>query len=75
MLRFTFEMVLAEIIGAIVVVLSIVYIYYKYVIFNFWRKRGVFYVEPVVPTGNITPLVTERAQVGKYLHLMLTKQS
>ena len=64
-------MVLAELIGAFIVILSIVYIYYKYVIFNFWRKRGVFYIEPVVPIGNVTPLVTGKAQVGKYFYLIL----
>ncbi|XP_039312723.1 cytochrome P450 6k1-like [Solenopsis invicta] len=61
-------MVLVELIGAFIVVLSIVYIYYKYVIFNFWRKRGVFYIEPVVPTGNVTPLVTGKTQVGVFFH-------
>ncbi|XP_012526373.1 probable cytochrome P450 6a14 isoform X2 [Monomorium pharaonis] len=57
-------MVLVELTGIFIVILSIVYIYYKYVIFNFWRKRGVFYVEPVVPTGNVTDFVTEKVQVG-----------
>ncbi|XP_011702928.1 PREDICTED: probable cytochrome P450 6a14 [Wasmannia auropunctata] len=58
-------MVLAELIGAFIVALSIVCLYYKYVIFNFWRKRGVFYVEPVIPiTGNITALATGKVQVG-----------
>ncbi|XP_036143274.1 cytochrome P450 6k1 [Monomorium pharaonis] len=57
-------MVLAVLIEALIVILSVVYIYYKYVIFNFWRKRNVFYVEPVVPTGNVTPLVTGKTQVG-----------
>ncbi|XP_011702969.1 PREDICTED: cytochrome P450 6k1-like [Wasmannia auropunctata] len=61
-------MVLAELIGAFVVVLSIVYIYYKFVIFNFWRKKGVFYVKPVVPTGNLTALVIGKAQIGVLFH-------
>ncbi|XP_012542586.1 cytochrome P450 6k1 isoform X2 [Monomorium pharaonis] len=57
-------MVLAILIGGSIIALGIVYIYYKYVIFNFWSKRGVFYVEPVVPIGNVTPLVTGKTQVG-----------
>ncbi|XP_011875039.1 PREDICTED: probable cytochrome P450 6a14 isoform X2 [Vollenhovia emeryi] len=61
-------MVLVELIGASVVALSIVYLYYKFVIFNFWRKRGVFYLEPVVPTGNITNLILGKVQVGVFLH-------
>ncbi|XP_039312609.1 probable cytochrome P450 6a14 [Solenopsis invicta] len=63
-----FEMVLAELIAGFIVILSSVYIYYKYVIFNFWRKRGVFYIEPAVPVGNVTPLVTGKAQVGVFFH-------
>ncbi|XP_011701012.1 PREDICTED: probable cytochrome P450 6a20 isoform X1 [Wasmannia auropunctata] len=59
-------MVLVELIGAFIIALSIVYIYFKFVIFNFWRKRGVFYIEPVVPTGNITDLVTGKAQIGVF---------
>ncbi|XP_011706828.1 PREDICTED: cytochrome P450 6k1-like [Wasmannia auropunctata] len=61
-------MVFAELIGAFIVALSILYIYYKFVIFNFWRKRGVFYVEPVVPTGNVTAVVTGKVQTGVFLH-------
>ncbi|XP_011705562.1 PREDICTED: probable cytochrome P450 6a20 [Wasmannia auropunctata] len=59
-------MVLTELIGTVILALSIVYIYYKYVIFNFWRKKGVFYVEPVVPTGNVTALITGKVQVGVF---------
>lgn len=62
-------MLLMELIGIFIVVLIIVYTYYKYVLFNFWRKRGVFYVEPIVPTGNIGALVTRKVSIGKYLLL------
>ncbi|XP_071581500.1 cytochrome P450 6k1-like [Temnothorax nylanderi] len=57
-------MILAELIGVLIGALSIVYIYYKFVIFNFWHKRGVFYIEPVIPTGNITALITGKKQAG-----------
>ncbi|TGZ47866.1 hypothetical protein DBV15_09201 [Temnothorax longispinosus] len=52
--RSKFTMVLVKLIGTFIVVVSIFYIYYKYVIFNFWRKKNVFYPTPVIPTGNIT---------------------
>lgn len=61
-------MVLAEIIGVFIVALTVLYIYYKYVIFKFWHKKGIFYIEPVIPTGNITALITGRKQIGEYLH-------
>lgn len=70
-LYFRLAMVLAELIGAFIIALSIVYIYFKFVIFDFWRKKGVFYVEPVVPAGNVMALVTGRQQVGEYLHVIL----
>ncbi|KAG5326844.1 C6A13 protein, partial [Acromyrmex heyeri] len=59
-------MVLAELIGVFIFALSILYVYYKFVIFNFWRKRGIFYVKPVVPTGNLTGLVTGKVSLGQY---------
>lgn len=52
-------------IGASIVALILSYIYYKYVIFDFWRKKGVFYIEPIVPTGNITDFITGRISAGK----------
>jgi len=55
-----------ELIGALIAALTVVYIYYKYVLFNFWRKKDIFYVEPVVPTGNLTAFVTGKLCVGKY---------
>lgn len=61
-------MLLAELIGIFIIALSVVYIYYKYVLFNYWRKKGVFYIEPTVPAGNLTAYVTGKLSVGKYLH-------
>ncbi|KYN10953.1 putative cytochrome P450 6a20, partial [Trachymyrmex cornetzi] len=65
LLLIRFTMVLAELIGVSIFALSILYIYYKFVIFNFWHKRGVFYVKPVVPTGNLTDLVTGKMSAGQ----------
>lgn len=61
-------MVLVELIGAFIIALSIVYIYFKYVIFHFWRKRGVFYPKPVVPIGNVTELIMGKVQLGVFFH-------
>ncbi|XP_071629153.1 probable cytochrome P450 6a14 [Temnothorax longispinosus] len=61
-------MVFAELIGAFIAALSILYIYYKFVIFDFWRKRGVFYIKPAVLTGNITALLTGKKQIGVFFH-------
>ncbi|KAL6419682.1 hypothetical protein ACFW04_011277 [Cataglyphis niger] len=58
-------MLLAELIGIFIITLSVVYIYYKYVLLNYWRKKGVFYVEPTVPAGNLTSYVTGKLSVGE----------
>ncbi|XP_067213413.1 probable cytochrome P450 6a14 [Linepithema humile] len=54
-----------ELLEFLVIVISAVYIYYKYVLFNYWRKKGVFYVEPVVPAGNLTAFVTGKKSLGE----------
>lgn len=64
-------MLLIELIGVLIIALTVVYIYYKYVLFNFWRKKGIFYVEPVVPAGNLTEFVTGKLSVGKYLYVIV----
>ncbi|XP_071576390.1 probable cytochrome P450 6a14 [Temnothorax nylanderi] len=61
-------MLFIELIGVLTIALSVVYIYYKYVLFNFWRKKGIFYVEPVVPAGNLTDFVTGKLSVGELFH-------
>ncbi|XP_014488133.1 PREDICTED: probable cytochrome P450 6a14 [Dinoponera quadriceps] len=58
-------MLIGATIGTFIVALTLVYIYYKYVLFNFWRKRGIFYVEPVIPTGNVTDLVIGKMTIGE----------
>ncbi|XP_036146803.1 probable cytochrome P450 6a20 [Monomorium pharaonis] len=63
-----FTMVLAELIGIFITALTIIYIYYKYMIFNFWHKKDVFYVKPVIPIGNISPLITGKVQIGVFFH-------
>jgi len=37
---------LIEVLITILIILIITYVYHKYVISNFWRKRNVFYVDP-----------------------------
>ncbi|XP_032662729.1 probable cytochrome P450 6a14 [Odontomachus brunneus] len=58
-------MLIGVTIGIFIVTLTLAYIYYKYVVFNFWRKKGVFYIEPVVPTGNVTDFVIGKMTIGE----------
>jgi len=66
-------MLLTELIGAFIIALSVTYIYYKYVLFSFWRKKGIFYVEPTVPAGNLTAFVTGKLSVGELFRDAYTK--
>ncbi|XP_020281104.1 probable cytochrome P450 6a14 [Pseudomyrmex gracilis] len=59
-------MLLVGLITALVVALCSVYMYYKFVVFTFWRKKGVFYIEPVVPVGNVASLVIGKVSVGEF---------
>jgi len=63
-------MSLVALIGIFVLFFSAFYIYYKYVLFKFWRKRGVPYIEPIVPTGNATAFVMGKQSAGKYLYAL-----
>ncbi|XP_076173237.1 putative cytochrome P450 6a20 [Ptiloglossa arizonensis] len=55
-----------EILSFAILIITGLYIYYKFYVFNFWRKRGVFYIKPSFPTGNILPLVTGRTSQAKF---------
>ncbi|KAG7206083.1 hypothetical protein KM043_003478 [Ampulex compressa] len=45
-----------------------IYFYYKYVIFDFWRKRGVFCEEPSVPLGHARTLFTGRRPISEFFN-------
>lgn len=65
-------MMLFEIlIGVFVVAVSVTYIYYKYVLFNFWQKKGVFCIEPTIPVGNLGPLINNEMCIGEYLCVII----
>ncbi|XP_071648655.1 probable cytochrome P450 6a23 isoform X2 [Temnothorax longispinosus] len=60
--------ILCELIGTLIVAVTIFYIYCKHVKFNFWRNRSVFCPIPVIPIGNMTPVITGKMQIGIFLH-------
>lgn len=41
------------------------YFYYKLYLFKFWHKKGIFYVKPSFPTGNIMPIINGKLSLGK----------
>lgn len=56
---------LPELLSVVIFGTIALYVYYKFFIFNFWRKKGVSYMEPTFPTGNITALILGTKSQGK----------
>ncbi|KAK2589109.1 hypothetical protein KPH14_001935 [Odynerus spinipes] len=61
----TIGWILSELFGALFLVVSCAYLYYKLIVFNFWRKKGVPYEEPSFPIGNINETVFDRKSIGE----------
>ncbi|KAK9301989.1 hypothetical protein QLX08_005840 [Tetragonisca angustula] len=59
-----------RLISDILVVSSLIivgfYIYYKFHISKFWKKKGIFYLEPTFPTGNIMPFITGKMSQAEF---------
>lgn len=52
--------------GALVIITCLIYSYYKWA-FSYWKRKGVPCVEPVIPLGNIGPVITSKMYVGLHL--------
>ncbi|XP_032662870.1 uncharacterized protein LOC116840360 [Odontomachus brunneus] len=66
--EYQYKMIIGITIGLCIAILTLIYVYCKYVIFNFWRKKGVFYIEPDVPTGNMTDFITGKKSLGEFFY-------
>ena len=53
--------------GAVILVITGLYIYYKFHVYNFWRKRNVSYLEPTFLTGNLMPLITGKSALAEFV--------
>lgn len=58
---------ISDIIIAVTLIIVGLYFYYKLYLFKFWHKKGIFYVKPSFPTGNITPIITGKMSLGKHI--------
>lgn len=56
---------ISDILAVTSLIIAGFYIYYKFHISKFWQKKGVFYLEPTFPTGNIMPFITGKVSQGK----------
>ncbi|XP_020281099.1 probable cytochrome P450 6a14 [Pseudomyrmex gracilis] len=62
-----------EVITALVVVFCCVYIYYKFVLFTYWRKKSVFYVKLVEQVRNAISFLTGKVSIGELFRDMYLK--
>ncbi|XP_076684084.1 putative cytochrome P450 6a14 [Andrena cerasifolii] len=58
---------MSEIFGAVILLITGLYIYYKFHVYNFWRKRNVFSLEPTFLIGNTKPLLTGKLSFGDFI--------
>ncbi|XP_046604350.1 probable cytochrome P450 6a14 isoform X1 [Neodiprion virginianus] len=56
---------LVEFIGAVFTLIFAAYIYLKYVTYKYWSWRNIDFVKPVVPFGNLWPVLSVRASIGE----------
>ena len=57
--------VLSEVLGALLIILAGLYLYFKLILYNYWKKNGIVYVEPSVPTGNLSEVVAGKKHICK----------
>ncbi|XP_076684083.1 uncharacterized protein LOC143377056 [Andrena cerasifolii] len=65
MLLTTWKMLV--ILGVVILLITGIYIYYKFHVYNFWRKRNVFYLEPTFLFGNTKPLLSGKLSFGDFV--------
>ncbi|KAL2713807.1 putative cytochrome P450 6a14 [Vespula squamosa] len=56
--------ILSELFGALLFIGITIYMYFKLIAFNFWRRRGVPYEEPTFPGGNINDTIFNKKSLG-----------
>ncbi|KAI4488089.1 hypothetical protein M0804_004937 [Polistes exclamans] len=57
--------ILSELICVLIFIIIGTYLYYKIYVFNFWSKRGVPYVKPMFPVGNLLDAILKRKIFGE----------
>ncbi|KAF7988572.1 hypothetical protein HCN44_001145 [Aphidius gifuensis] len=53
-----------ELIGGLLIIIGAVYLYFKYVVYKYWEKQGVHYIEPTFLFGNSAELLMGKKSIG-----------
>ncbi|XP_043279253.1 uncharacterized protein [Venturia canescens] len=58
-------LLVTKILATILVVFAGIYVYFKYYLYEFWRRKGVAYVESSPPTGILARVVAAKISIGE----------
>lgn len=47
-----------------ILLLTLIFIYFKYVLYTYWEKLGVPYLKPTIPLGNLASLTFRKTSFG-----------
>lgn len=61
--------ILSELFGFVFLIVITIYLYFKLIAFNFWRRKGVPYEEPTFPGGNINDTIFNKKSIGKLSYI------
>ncbi|XP_015522048.2 uncharacterized protein LOC107225926 [Neodiprion lecontei] len=64
---------LVEFIGAIFTLICAAYIYLKYVTYKYWSWKNIDFVKPVVPFGNLWPVLSVSTSIGELFRDIYSK--
>lgn len=46
------------------IIIAGIYMYFKKILYSYWEKRGISYLEPTVPLGNLTQHFMGKISIG-----------
>lgn len=62
------EWILLKLFGVLFFMIIGLYLYFKLIVFNFWRRKGVLYEKPTFPTGNIATAIFNKKSIRKLIY-------
>ncbi|NP_001166003.1 cytochrome P450 6CK10 [Nasonia vitripennis] len=47
--------------------ITVIYMYFKFVIYGYWKRRGIPHAPPIIPVGNAFPLISGKVSIGNLM--------
>ncbi|XP_046601987.1 uncharacterized protein LOC107221305 [Neodiprion lecontei] len=58
---------LLQLLGIIITIVGAIYLYLKHVAYHYWNAKGIPQAEPVIPFGNLWPVLTAKKSIGQLM--------